>query len=260
MTTPSAWRSLHHCSPRSEKLQRAVDKLVTLLTKVCRPVSRRLSVIERGDPLWNSLTHKFQTSEKIRATAQKVSKSGFFWNDKKQILADCRAEIQRHEFQADYDGRNIQKLNGVIGSQREEINRALSGDEQLRRDPQLLHEQLLEKNWDIREVHEKSFSEMEELKRFQGSTFDTFSRRKLVEDRDTILELTGKIQELQSEIGCMGDSRDFQDAESVRSGQSHVTSQPVFFPLHPDLGGMLSRSLGNAETQNWAAKYLGHTW
>ena len=35
-----------------------------------------------GDLLWNSLTHKSQTSEKIRAAAQKMSKSGFFWNDK----------------------------------------------------------------------------------------------------------------------------------------------------------------------------------
>ena len=61
---------------------RAVDELITLITKVCRPVSRRLSVIERRDPLWNSFTHKFQTSENIRATAQKVSKSGFLWNDK----------------------------------------------------------------------------------------------------------------------------------------------------------------------------------
>ena len=70
---------------------------------------------------------------------------------------------------------------------------------------------------------------MEELKRLQGSTFDTIARRKLVEDRDTILELTGKIQELQNEINCMTDSRDFQDAESVRSGHSHVTSQLVSF-------------------------------
>ena len=66
----------------------------------------------------------------------------------------------------------------------------------------------------------------------------------MVEDRDTILEVTAKIQELQNEINCMNDSRDFQDAESVRSGQSHVTSQPVFFPPHPVPGGMLSRSLG----------------
>ena len=42
----------------------------------------------------------------------------------------------------------------------------------------------------------------------------------------------------------MNDSRDFQDAESVRSGHSHVTSQPVSFPPHPIPGGMLSRSFG----------------
>ena len=63
---------------------------------------------------------------------------------REQILADCRAEIQKHEFQADYDRRSIQKLNGVVGSQRGEMNRALGGDEQLRRDQQLLHEQLWE--------------------------------------------------------------------------------------------------------------------
>ena len=122
---------------------------------------------------------------------------------KEQILADCRAQIQRHEFQADDDRRNIQKLNEVIGSQREEINRALQGDEQHRRDQQLLQEQLLAQNRDLREAHEKSLNEMEELKRFQGSTFDAFSRRRLIEDRDTILDLTAKIQELQNEVNCM---------------------------------------------------------
>ena len=118
------------------------------------------------------------------------------------------------------------------------------------RDQQLLHEQLLEQNRDLRETHEKSLNEMEELKRFQGSTFDTISRRKLVEDRDTILELTAKIQKLQNEINCMNDSRDFKDAESVRSVQSHVTNQPAFFPPHPDPGGMLSRSLGIPSRNN----------
>ena len=68
---------------------------------------------------------------------------------KEQILTDCRAEIQRREFQADYDRRNIQKLNEVFGSQREEIDRAVQGDEQLRRDQQLLHEQLLEQNREL---------------------------------------------------------------------------------------------------------------
>ena len=34
------------------------------------------------------------------------------------------------------------------------------------------------------------------------------------------------------EINCMNDSREFRDAESVRSGQiSHVPCEPAFFPL-----------------------------
>ena len=179
---------------------------------------------------------------------------------REQILADCQAEIQKHEFQADYDRRSIQKLNETIESQKEEIYRAHQGDERLRRDQQILHEQLLEQNRDLREAHQKSLSEMEELKRFKGSTFDTIARRKLVEDRDTILELTGKIQELRNEINCMSDFRDFQDAESVRNGLSHVASQPVFFPPHADPGGLPKPFSGNAEPQKRAAKHLGHTW
>ena len=149
-----------------------------------------------------------------------MSKSGFFGNDKKSRLS-LIIEQSAHQ-----------------------------GDEQHRRDQELLHEQLLEQNRDLRETHEKSLNEMEELKRFQGSTFDTISRRRLIEYRDTILEFTGKTQELPNAINCMSDSRDFQDAASVRSGQSHVTSQPVFFPLHPVLGGMLSRSLGMPDRNN----------
>ena len=120
-------------------------------------------------------------------------------------------------------------------------------DERRRQDHQLLHEQLLKQNWDLREAHEKSLNEMEELKRFQGFTFDTIARRRLVEDQDTILELTGKMQELQNEINCMNVSRDFQDTESVRSGHSHVPSQPVSFPPHPDPGRMVSRSRAQIE-------------
>ena len=91
---------------------------------------------------------------------------------------------------------------------------------------------------------------MEELKRFRGSTFDEFPRKRLIEDRDTILELTAKIQELLNEVNCMNDSRDFQDAESLRSGHSHVPSQPALLPPHRDPGGMLSRSLGMPSRKN----------
>ena len=58
---------------------------------------------------------------------------------REQILADCQAEIRKHEFQADCNRRSIQKLNETIESQKEEICRAHQGDERRRQDQQLLH-------------------------------------------------------------------------------------------------------------------------
>ena len=104
-------------------------------------------------------------------------------------------------------------------------------------------------NRDLREAHVKSLNEMEELKRVQESRVDEFSRRRLIEDQDTVNELTARIQELQNQVNCMNDSRGFQDAESVRSGQSHVASQPVFFPLHPDPWWNAKPFSGNAKPQ-----------
>ena len=82
---------------------------------------------------------------------------------------------------------------------------------------------------------------MEELKRVQESRVDESSTRRLIESQDIINELTARIQELQNEVNCLNDSRDFKDAESVRSGLSHVPSQPALLPPFRDPGGMRSR-------------------
>ena len=72
-----------------------------------------------------------------------------------QILADCQAEIKRHEFQANYDRRSVQKLSETIESQQEELHRA-QVEELQRRDQQLLHAQLLQQNCASREARDKS--------------------------------------------------------------------------------------------------------
>ena len=132
-------------------------------------------------------------------------------------------------------------MTKIVESQQEELHCARAEEGQ-QRDQHLLQGQLLQQNLELREAHQRSLTEMEELRKFQSSTFDTVARRKLVEDQNTILELSGRVQELQNEVNRMNDSKDFQDAESVRNGNSHVTSRPVSFPPHPIPKGMLRHS------------------
>ena len=133
---------------------------------------------------------------------------------RQMIIAEYREKVGHHELQA---------------AHAEEERRLLQG-------------QLWRQKLEFHEAHQQSLTEMEELRKFQSSTFDTIARRKLIEDQNTILELSGRVQELQNEVNCMSDSKDFQDAESVRSGNSHVTSRPVSFPPHPIPEGMLRHS------------------
>ena len=74
----------------------------------------------------------------------------------------------------------------------------------------LLQEQVWRQKLEFREARQQSLTEMEELRKFQSSAFDTIGRRKLIEDQNTILELSGRVQELQNEVNCMNDSKDFR--------------------------------------------------
>ena len=89
----------------------------------------------------------------------------------------------------------------------------------------------------LREAHVKSFHEMEELKRVQGSRFDEFSKRRLIGNQDTINEFTARIQELHNEVNCLNESRDFQDAESVRSGLAKFPVNQRYSHLFATLAG-----------------------
>ena len=87
---------------------------------------------------------------------------------RKTILAEYHARISHHELQA---------------AQAEEERRLLQG-------------QLWQQKVEFRETHQRSLTEMEESRKFQNSTFDTLARRKLIEDQNTIWELSGRVQEL----------------------------------------------------------------
>ena len=91
---PLGKRSLHHGSFRSEKNQRTEDKLITLMKKVCCQLSLFFAHTSMGRPENEpSLSQKRKCgrdmeNETIRILLEKL---------KEQILADFRAEIQKHE-------------------------------------------------------------------------------------------------------------------------------------------------------------------
>ena len=152
VTRPSTERSLHHCSFRSEKNQRAQSFEETLLPSqslsVCHVRTERFVIDEFGSLISNI--------RKIHVATQKMSKSRFFWNDKESRFSLTVRQRFKNTNSKSITTEEVFKLNETFESEREEICRAHQGDEQLRRDQQLLHEQLLEQNLDLREVHDKS--------------------------------------------------------------------------------------------------------
>ena len=95
---------------------------------------------------------------------------------KEQILAECQARIDQHEFQA-----------------------ARAAEEQ-----RLLQGQLLQQKLEFRDAHQRSFTEMEELRKFQSSSF-RYDRKTNSSSRIRTLfwNLSGRVQELQNEVNCV---------------------------------------------------------
>ena len=132
-----------------------------------------------------------------------------------------------------------EQLKTIIAEYCEKVSHHELLAAQAEQDRRILQEELLRQQQDFREVHQQHLMKMKELQKFQNSTFDEFTQQKFIEDQKIIVELSGRLQELQNEVNCMNDSKDFRDAESICSGNSHVTSPPGLFPRHPPFEGLL---------------------
>ena len=98
---------------------------------------------------------------------------------RRTIIAECCEKVSHHE---------------LLAAEAEQDRRILQGE-------------LLRQQQDFREVHQQDLTEMEEVRKFQSSTFDEFTSQKFIEDQKIIMELSGILQELQNEVNCMNDSK-----------------------------------------------------
>ena len=78
----------------------------------------------------------------------------------------------------------------IIAEYREKVGHHERQAAHAEEERRILREELWRQQMDFREVHQQSLTEMEELRKNQSSTFDTIARRKLIDDQNTILELS----------------------------------------------------------------------
>ena len=137
---------------------------------------------------------------------------------KEQLLTEARSEILKHENKANLTEDYVRGLKGQIESQELDLRRTLEGYAKPRREHDLLHEEEADRERALRESRIGGILEVEALKRTLEMHVDEFSREKLMAKLNIINELMAKVQEVQYDVNCMNDSRDFKVAESVRSG------------------------------------------
>ena len=169
---------------------------------------------------------------------------------REQILADCQAEIRKHEFQADYGRRRIQKSNETIESQKEEICRA---HQRRRTTPTrsttsswTIEEAKLGSPWSSWEVSMKwknwsDFKNQESMD-FQWENWpkiETLSLNSQARFRNCKMKLTAwMIREI------------FKMLNQYAVENPTLPVNLCFSPPHPVLGGMLSRSFGMPSRHN----------
>ena len=101
------------------------------------------------------------------------------WTDRKNKSSpNVRRRSRNTNSRLIFTEEVYRKLSEILESQQAELHRA-QAEELQRRDHQLLHERLLQQNSELREAHQKSLNEMEELRKFQSSTFDTICKTKI---------------------------------------------------------------------------------
>ena len=167
---------------------------ITLYEKTCLSVCRRRQCpTERSDLLGTErcdLLSKVARKHRL-GLCSTYKKSKFLQSAKQELTNTNFKPLSTEEVYENYVKLlNLTKKN-FITLELKKFNNEINS---------FFKENYCSKNLDFLEAHQRSLTEMEELRKFQSSTFDTIARRKLTEDQNTILELSGRVKELQNEV------------------------------------------------------------
>ena len=146
---------------------------------------------------------------------------------KEQILEECHARSNQHEFEA------------------------ARGEE----DQRLPQGQVLQRDLEFSGARRGSLTEMEELRKFQNSTLDTVARWKWI--RTLCWHFLPELRNCKMKQLVWTIQKSFRMLTQF-AVEIPVTSEPVSFPPHPIHEGMLRHSFVTPSRREGSAKHLGH--
>ena len=151
--------------------------------------------------------------------------------NKDHWLNQARSDLAKQELHVESLKKYIGELQRQTEEQRLALQDAQYGFVKSRREQVRLLEELSTKEKVLRNTQIRNMREMGEIKRAQEQGADEVSVQKLMENHETIQQLTSQLQQMQEQMNSMNDSGECQDVESNDSGRlSHVSSQLVMIP------------------------------
>ena len=165
------------CSPRHTE-----DKPITAIQKACQSVSQSsLSVVfdRTGKPVGE------RDVDQLIGFGVTKHHSKFSENTQAEKVVDRSGKPEeRNSSNAQIRTLLDEQRQTIIAEYCEKIGQHELQAAHAEEEPRILREELWRQQMDFREVHQQSLTEMEELRKFQSSTFDTIARRKLIEDQN----------------------------------------------------------------------------
>ena len=185
------WMTWHSArgKPRTSRLLRTRRRVMSVSQSGRR---RLLCSIEQGN-LWETEMSVSQLVLVSRET-RTVLIASFSENTQAEKVVDRSVKPEeRNSSNAQIRTLLDEQRQMIIAEYCEKIDQHELQAAQAKEERRILREESWRQQMDFREVHQQSLQEMEELRKFQSSTFDTLARRKLIEDQNTIWELSSRV-------------------------------------------------------------------
>ena len=191
-------------------------------------------------------------SRQHQVATQKMSESMFPWTTKSRFLQMIEQRFKDTTFKPILIGEVFG--NWVELSSLSEVRLIVLLQEMNNFDE--INSSFMKNNLEIRQAHMISFNEMEELKRFQGSTFDTIARRRLRRSRHQ--PWTHRQDSGSAERNDLPEW--FERCWISTQWKVPRYQSTCVFPTSSNSWWNAKPSYRNAEPQRRAANHLGHTW